>query len=88
MNPKWTKVLAVIFVLALLFMLAALAVAKWTDQMDPHALPAVASQWRHTWNNLIVAGAGLCATLVCLAIRGKRRQSKDDTDSGEMPWEQ
>lgn len=87
MNRKWTKVLAVIFVLALFFMLVALAVAKWTDQMDPNTLPAAESPWRQVRNNLLVAGAGLCAMLVCVAIRGKGRRSKDDTDFGDMPWE-
>lgn len=88
MKWKWTKVLAVIFALVLVFVLAALAVAKWTDQMDANALPAVAGTWRQTRNNLIAAGAGLCTALVCLALRGRGRQPKDDPGSGEMPWEQ
>lgn len=87
MKRKWTKVLAAICMLALFLMLAALAVVKWTDQMDPNAPPPAESPRRQIRNTLLVSGAGLCAALACVAIRGRGKRSKDDADAGEMPWE-
>lgn len=87
MERKWTKILAVICMLALFLVLVALTVAKWVDHMDPDAPPPAEGPWSLAWTNLLVAGASACAAFACVAIRSRAKRSQDNEDSGDQPWE-
>lgn len=87
MERKWTKILAVICMLALFLALVALAAAKWMDHMDPDApLPAEGS-WSPIRTNLLVACASVCAAFACAAVRSSAKRSQDKEDPGDQPWE-